>query len=159
MIKNTTLTFIAVFALAVAGAATAGSASAAGGVSYVGETSQGAHLSLKVNARRSRVRVLYVDWLAGAGRCSNHRDYYSSTMFGMGANGPPGIRAGRFGARISEGLENEFGGTTVEQLSLNGRVNRIRASGRIQVQVTERDATGDIVNRCTTGQISWSALD
>jgi hypothetical protein len=159
MFKRTTPTLIAVAALAVAGAGPGAQAASAGGVSYVGQTSQGEPLSMKMNAKRNRLRMLYVDWSAGAPRCSDHREYMSSTMLGMWGNPPPRVRAGRFESRVEEGFENERGGFTVEQLSLSGRVKGLRASGSLRVQVTVRNARGSIVNRCDTGRISWNAVD
>jgi hypothetical protein len=159
MINRTPLIFVALVAFAVASVASTGQAAAAGGFSYIGETSQNEHISLKVNARSTRVRMLYVDWSASAVRCTNRREYMSSTMLGMWGSRPPGIRGGRFSSRITEEFPGETGGPTVEKFSLRGRVNGSRASGTLQVQVTERNATGRIVNRCTTGQISWSAAD
>jgi hypothetical protein len=157
MFKHTTPILIAVTALAVASGGP-GAEAASAGVSYVGETSQREPISLKVNRKRNRVHMLYVDWSANPARCTS-RGYTSSTMLGMWGNPAPRIRRGRFSSRITEGFENEFGGTTTEQFSLSGRVNRRRASGRFQVQVTERDGAGGIMNRCTTGRISWSASD
>lgn len=158
MLKRTPI-LIAVAAFAVAGAGPGAQAASAAGVSYVGQTSQGEPVSLKVNAKRNRLRMLYVDWSAGASRCSNHREYFSSTMLGMWGNPPPRVRNGRFDARIEEGFENDRGGFTVEQLSLSGRVDRRKAGGTLRAQVTVRDARGRIVNRCDTGRISWNAVD
>jgi hypothetical protein len=159
MINRATPILIAVAALAVAGAGPGTQSASAAGVSYVGQTSQGEPVSVKVNAKRNRVRMLYVDWMAGAARCSNRREYMSSTMLGMWGNPAPQVRAGRFSAKLEEGFDNEYGGPTVEQFSLSGRMNRLRAAGAFRVKVTERDSLGRIVNRCDTGRISWNAVD
>jgi hypothetical protein len=159
MKTRTTPIFIAVTALALAGAGTGAQAASAGGTSYVGETSQAEPISLKVNSKRTRVHMLYVDWGASADRCSSHREFHSSTMLGMWGARPPGIRRGRITSRITEDYDNDFGGQTVEQFSLSGRIGRSRASGTLSAKVTERDRTGRVVNRCDTGRISWSAVD
>jgi hypothetical protein len=67
------------------------------------------------------------------------------------------IRRGRFGDDFSDEGDDGSGGTIHLDFSFHGTLNRASARGTLNVTATERDAQGNVVASCPSGQLRWTA--
>jgi hypothetical protein len=122
------------------------------GIIYGGKTSQGEPMVVRLDARRRQVNDLLTTWRAP---CTPSAGYYRVpdhifVPFLVG-------RTGRFGAPFARDWATGTGGRVRNDVDLAGRVSKTKASGTLQVKVSETDANGATTDTCDTGGITWKA--
>ena len=65
------------------------------------------------------------------------------------------IRNGRFGDQFSDDGSDGAGGTVHVDYSLAGRIGRRSARGTIGITATDRDAGGNTLSTCSSGDVGW----
>lgn len=127
------------------------SATRAPSVIYGGETSQGEPIVLRLDARRSRVNEVRVTWRADcapSGAFLRVADRFVNFAL---------KRSGRFGNPFSAHLPRDGGGVSNLRYRLTGRVTETKASGVLQAQMSDLDATGVATDSCDAGNLTWKA--
>ena len=139
---------------------------AAGGVAYVGTTSQREDVIVVLSRNRRQVKRMSIDWVAAAARCSNGQREFGSVDIGAPFTRPIRIRRGRFGATSSGSLpytpgqipDLPRGGTLAEAEEVRGKISANGARGTFRETVTYTDFAGNVVKKCDTGRLRWKAV-
>jgi hypothetical protein len=67
------------------------------------------------------------------------------------------LRGASFGDTFNQQFNLDSGGRRTFDYVVNGRVGKIKASGRLSVKATDFDAAGTLTSTCDTGSMTWAA--
>ena len=116
-----------------------------GGARYSGKTSAGEAVSLKLNAKATRVKRLRVYYTL---KCNDDRMSYTYTdVFGVRLRKDHGFSASGTYTGSTDGSRNSF--------KLSGKVRVNRANGKFSLTMTRK--VGGTRLKCRSGKLSWSA--
>jgi hypothetical protein len=122
------------------------------GIVYGGVTSQHEPFVIRLNARRTRVNDVLTAWRAP---CTPSGGYFRVSDHLVGF---PVSKTGSFGDPFSHDSAIDGGGKRHVDYSISGRVSKLKAKGKLQVKVSDSDATGASVDVCDTGGVTWKAV-